>query len=81
MRTKPRWAASEARAARRGPHEHPFHYPIVPKAGKAATAFDVQSHPAHVILALDGRFETSLVGAGEGRAGQARTVVTRLVGQ
>jgi len=61
--------------------EHPFHYTIVPKAGKVATAFDVQSYPTHVILAPNGDIETSFVGAGEGRAEQIRTVVTRLVGQ
>lgn len=53
----------------------------MPKAGKVAASFDVQSYPTHVVIAPDGGIETTFVGAGEKRAEELRTVVARLLAQ
>jgi thiol-disulfide isomerase/thioredoxin len=59
--------------------EHPFRYTIVPDAGKIASSFGVESYPSHLIVNADGKVESMLVGAGEGRADELKTVIERLI--
>ena len=64
---------------RRFLQDHPFRYTIVPDLGKIASAFGVESYPSHLIVNADGKIESMLVGAGERRADELRTVIARLV--
>jgi hypothetical protein len=58
--------------------EYPFEYTIVPRADKIAAAFGIQSYPSHVIIGPDGKIESMLIGAGEHRAGELKTIIGRL---
>jgi thiol-disulfide isomerase/thioredoxin len=56
-----------------------FDYTVVPNAGKIASQFGVESYPSHAIVGKDGTLESFLMGAGEHRAEQLKTVITRLL--
>ena len=61
--------------------EFPFEYTIAPDSSKIASQFGIQSYPSHAIVRQDGTIESFLVGAGEHRADQLRTVIARLLAE
>jgi thiol-disulfide isomerase/thioredoxin len=69
----------DAAVLRRFLKEYPFEYTIVPRADKVAAAFGIESYPSHVIIGADGEIESMLVGGGEHRAQELRTVIARLI--
>ncbi len=69
----------EPATLRRFLQEYPFEYTIVPKADKIAAQFGIDTYPSHVVLRQDGAVESMLMGGGEGRPQQLKTVIERLL--
>jgi thiol-disulfide isomerase/thioredoxin len=61
--------------------EYPFDYTIVPRSDKIAAQFGIESYPSHVVVGQDGKIESRLIGGGEHRAEELRTIMARLIGK